>query len=104
MNYPALMGSALWALLRNKARSLLTILGITIGIAAMICVVAVGEALALVGLDDVVGEARVLGVEGALGEVGLLALSEAELRRGVLDLAEVLDRVAHGQSSVSPAR
>jgi putative ABC transport system permease protein len=44
MNYPALMGSALWALLRNKARSLLTILGITIGIAAMICVVAVGEA------------------------------------------------------------
>src|SRR6185369_16184245 len=44
MNYPALMGSAFWALLRNKARSLLTILGITIGIAAMICVVAVGEA------------------------------------------------------------
>jgi putative ABC transport system permease protein len=44
MNHRALLGSALWALFRNKTRSLLTILGITIGIAAMICVVAVGEA------------------------------------------------------------
>ena len=44
MNYLALLGSALWSLLRNKTRSLLTILGITIGIAAMICVVAVGQA------------------------------------------------------------
>lgn len=32
------------ALLRNKMRSLLTILGVTIGIAAVICVVAIGEA------------------------------------------------------------
>src|SRR5580765_6307265 len=44
MNHLALLGSAFWPLLRNKTRSLLTILGITIGIAAMICVVAVGEA------------------------------------------------------------
>jgi putative ABC transport system permease protein len=44
MNYTALIGSALWALLRNKARSLLTVLGITIGIAAVICVVAIGRA------------------------------------------------------------
>jgi putative ABC transport system permease protein len=36
--------AALRALLRNKTRSVLTVLGITIGIAAMICVVAVGEA------------------------------------------------------------
>jgi putative ABC transport system permease protein len=40
----ALLGSALWALLRNKLRSLLTVLGITIGIAAVICVVAIGKA------------------------------------------------------------
>src|SRR6516164_2081277 len=40
----ALFGSALWALLRNKTRSLLTVLGITIGIAAVICVVAIGKA------------------------------------------------------------
>jgi putative ABC transport system permease protein len=40
----ALLGSALWALLRNKTRSLLTVLGITIGIAAVICVVAIGNA------------------------------------------------------------
>src|SRR5215831_2306404 len=44
MNYTALLSSALWALLRNKTRSLLTVLGITIGIAAVICVVAIGRA------------------------------------------------------------
>ena len=44
MNRAALVRSALWSLLRNKTRSLLTVLGITIGIAAVICVVAVGEA------------------------------------------------------------
>src|SRR5579863_8553005 len=44
MNYSALFRSALVALLRNKMRSLLTILGITIGIAAVICVVAIGKA------------------------------------------------------------
>jgi len=44
MNYAALFGSALWALLRHKLRSLLTVLGITIGIGAVICVVAIGKA------------------------------------------------------------
>jgi putative ABC transport system permease protein len=44
MNHWALLRSALWALLRNKTRSLLTVLGITIGIAAVICVVAIGNA------------------------------------------------------------
>jgi putative ABC transport system permease protein len=40
----ALLGSAFGALLRNKLRSSLTVLGITIGIAAVICVVAIGKA------------------------------------------------------------
>jgi putative ABC transport system permease protein len=44
MNHLALLQSALWALMRNKTRSLLTVLGITIGIAAVICVVAIGKA------------------------------------------------------------
>ncbi len=44
MNYAAIVHSALWSLLRNKMRSLLTVLGITIGIAAVICVVAIGKA------------------------------------------------------------
>ena len=44
MNYQALLGSAVWALLRNKLRSTLTVLGIMIGIAAVICVVAIGRA------------------------------------------------------------
>jgi putative ABC transport system permease protein len=44
MNYLALLASSVWALLRNKMRSMLTVLGITIGIAAVICVVAIGKA------------------------------------------------------------
>jgi len=44
MNYTALLRSAMVALLRNKLRSLLTVLGISIGIAAVICVVAIGKA------------------------------------------------------------
>jgi putative ABC transport system permease protein len=44
MNYGALLGSSIFALVRNKMRSLLTVLGITIGIAAVICVVAIGKA------------------------------------------------------------
>src|SRR5437762_8750428 len=44
MNYGVLFRSALVALLRNKMRSVLTVLGITIGIAAVICVVAIGKA------------------------------------------------------------
>lgn len=44
MNYSALLGSSVFALVRNKLRSILTVLGITIGIAAVICVVAIGKA------------------------------------------------------------
>jgi len=44
LDYLALLRSALVALLRNKMRSMLTVMGITIGIAAVICVVAIGKA------------------------------------------------------------
>ncbi|MGH8713792.1 MAG: ABC transporter permease [Casimicrobiaceae bacterium] len=44
MNYEALLRSALLAMVRNKMRSALTVLGITIGIGAVICVVAIGNA------------------------------------------------------------
>jgi putative ABC transport system permease protein len=44
MNRLALVTAALRALLRNKLRSSLTVLGIMIGIAAVICVVAIGKA------------------------------------------------------------
>jgi putative ABC transport system permease protein len=57
MKYGAMIGSALAALLTNKLRSVLTVLGITIGIAAVICVVAIGRA----------GQAR---VEQALNQLG----------------------------------
>ncbi|HEX9141713.1 MAG TPA: ABC transporter permease [Gaiellaceae bacterium] len=44
MDSTALLGASVRSLLRNKLRSSLTILGITIGIAAVICVVAIGKA------------------------------------------------------------
>src|SRR5260370_4431629 len=44
MNYLARLSSSVWCVLRNKMRSLLTVLGITSGIAAVICVVAIGRA------------------------------------------------------------
>ena len=44
MNRWSLAAASLRALLRNKLRSSLTVLGITIGIAAVICVVAIGKA------------------------------------------------------------
>jgi putative ABC transport system permease protein len=44
LDYAALLRSSLIALLRNKMRSMLTVMGITIGIAAVICVVAIGKA------------------------------------------------------------
>jgi len=44
MNYAGLLRGSLVALLRNKLRSVLTVLGIMIGIAAVICVVAIGKA------------------------------------------------------------
>jgi len=44
MNYAGLLRGSLVALMRNKLRSVLTVLGIMIGIAAVICVVAIGKA------------------------------------------------------------
>jgi putative ABC transport system permease protein len=58
VNYAAMFQSALVALLRNKMRSILTVLGITIGIAAVICVVAIGKA----------GQARVEQQLNSLGD------------------------------------
>jgi putative ABC transport system permease protein len=58
VNRAGLLRSALVALLRNKTRSVLTVLGITIGIAAVICVVAIGRA----------GQARVQEQLNSLGD------------------------------------
>src|ERR1700726_581269 len=44
MNYESIIRSAFLSLVRNKMRSALTVLGITIGIGAVICVVAIGKA------------------------------------------------------------
>src|ERR1041385_125598 len=44
MSPRAIIREALRALFRNKMRSTLTVLGITIGIGAVICVVAIGQA------------------------------------------------------------
>ena len=60
--------------------------------------VAVGEGLTLAGFDYVEGEADRIRFEVLPREACLLYLREAELGRHVLDLAQVLDRVAHAAS------
>ena len=57
--------------------------------------VAVGERLAPVRLDAVEREPNRLGAQVLARETRLLHLLEPEPRRQVVDLAEVLDRVAH---------
>ena len=44
MNYTALFRSSLWVLLRNRTRSLLIILGVSIGIASVVCILAISGA------------------------------------------------------------
>lgn len=44
MDMTALLGTTVGGVFGNKMRSALTVLGITIGIAAVICVVAIGRA------------------------------------------------------------
>src|SRR3984893_5643507 len=73
MNYGALFRSALVTLLRNKMRSVLTVLGITIGIAAVICVVAIGKA----------GQARVQQQLNNLGDNFILVEDEGGAINGV---------------------
>jgi putative ABC transport system permease protein len=58
VDYAGLMRAAMVALLRNKMRSVLTVLGVTIGIAAVICVAA----------SDKAGQARVDQQLNNLGE------------------------------------
>jgi hypothetical protein len=57
----------------------------------------VAERLALSGSYDVVGETSGLRLEIGDREAGLLGLGETVLRRHVVDVAEVLDRVVHGR-------
>jgi len=97
VNYSALLRSALVALLRNKMRSVLTVLGITIGIAALVAVDAPAasyafniEAAAEIGLtiDDaedilvavapIVGTARIVSATTNLAEGLGLAIALAD--------------------------
>ena len=101
MNYGALFRSALVALLRNKMRSILTVLGITIGIAAVAPFAAMVGRAAAASNDDVDPAGDKLGGQGRtpikmpLGppvfDQHVLALSIAVLAQA---LAERGDKVA----------
>ena len=84
--------SALQALARNKMRSALTMLGVFIGVAALIAMVAVGQGanqavrkqIESLGTDLVVvvpGAARMGGVRGGFGSASTLTVSDAEAIR-----------------------
>src|SRR5438105_15817841 len=59
-------------------------------------VVPVREPLPLAGLDAVVADAGVLGLELARAQARLLELVVTELRIGVLDVGQLLERVSGG--------
>jgi hypothetical protein len=59
--------------------------------------VAVRKALALSGLDPVKRHPDRLSLKIAVGEAGFLDLVKAELGCLVLDFAEILNRVVHGE-------
>ena len=73
MNFVNVMRLALTALLRNKTRSFLTALGVIIGVASVISMVAVGEG----------AKARVSGVFAAMGTNMLIVLSGSTSSGGV---------------------
>ena len=85
-------GAAMQALLRNKMRSMLTMLGVFIGVAALIAMVAVGqganeavrkqiESLGTNLLVIVPGATTMGGVRGGLGSASTLTLADAEALR-----------------------
>ena len=85
-------GAAIQALLRNKMRSMLTLLGVFIGVAALIAMVAVGqganeavrkqiESLGTNLLVIVPGATTMGGVRGGFGSASTLTLSDAEALR-----------------------
>jgi putative ABC transport system permease protein len=65
---------AVWALLRNKTRSFLTTLGVIIGVASVISMVAVGEG----------AKARVEGIFASMGTNLLIVLSGSTMSGGVM--------------------
>ncbi|HEX8792421.1 MAG TPA: ABC transporter permease [Polyangiaceae bacterium] len=73
MNVANVMPIALTALLRNKTRSFLTTLGVVIGVASVISMVAVGEG----------AKARVAGVFAAMGTNMLVVLSGTTTSGGI---------------------
>ena len=85
-------GAAMQALMRNKMRSMLTMLGVFIGVAALIAMVAIGqganeavrkqiESLGTNLLVVVPGAATMGGVRGGLGSASTLTLADAEALR-----------------------
>ncbi|HVO96276.1 MAG TPA: ABC transporter permease [Terriglobales bacterium] len=85
-------GAAMQALMRNKMRSMLTMLGVFIGVAALIAMVAVGqganeavrkqiESLGTNLLVIVPGATTMGGVRGGLGSASTLTLADAEALR-----------------------
>jgi putative ABC transport system permease protein len=87
-----ILRSAVWSLLANKARSLLTMLGVVIGVGAVITMVAVGSGAASV-MDEFIagmgsnlllvfpGTVRTGGSRQAAGSAATLTLADAEILR-----------------------
>jgi len=103
VNYVESFRIALRALAANKARSLLTMLGVIIGVAAVILLVGIGTGVQ----DEVTGSLEGLGsnllfVIAGQYDVGMEGGGGAPSRYFTLDDAETLDRRVEGASAVVP--
>lgn len=90
MNYFGILEGAYRGLLRNKMRSLLSALGITIGIGAVICVVAIGKA----GQDQVARQMSNLGDNYVWVEAGGTALNGVSTGVHAMPTLTVADAIA----------
>jgi putative ABC transport system permease protein len=89
MNFPSLLAVGISALTRNRMRSLLTVLGIVIGVAAVIATLAIGQgarasvqaqiaALGANTLTVIPGTVTAGGARGGMGSITTMTLDDAQ--------------------------
>jgi len=105
MNFGALIGVGAQALTRNRMRAALTVLGIVIGVAAVIAVLAIGQgaraavqaqirALGANTLSVIPGTVTAGGARGGMGGITTMTLEDAEaIRKEVPSIAAVAPMV-----------
>ena len=104
MNLWMILKVALRAIFRNKTRSLLTALGIIVGIAAVIAVVAIGQGATTMMMKEInsIGNNLIMVFPGSRTQGGVHAGSGASQTLTAEDGAAIARDIAHLVKAVSP--